>query len=113
MLETTPSGHEDYPNIKNALREMESLGDYINENKRHHEQINQILDIQAKLQKFPEETLVKPGRVFIRDGVLLRGKERYNVFLFTDALIYSKPKVRRIEAEMLTPVRASASRSKE
>merc|ERR1719230_119683 len=65
LLETTPSDHEDYPNIKNALREMESLGDYINENKRHHEQINQILDIQAKLQKFPEETLVKPGRVFI------------------------------------------------
>jgi len=92
MLKHTVEGHPDYANLQKAIINMKELADYINANKNDADEINKILAIQDRL--LTSQSLVVPRRRLVREGVLFLQKDKFQVFLFTDGLLYCKPKAK-------------------
>ncbi|XP_052249054.1 uncharacterized protein LOC127856886 isoform X3 [Dreissena polymorpha] len=87
---------EDSPEIKDvttALNIVSDVANHINENMRHEDYVQKMLEIQRSLIGTFE--VIKPGRLFLKEGELMKlsRKEmqpRY-FFLFNDVLLYTTP----------------------
>ncbi|XP_063960592.1 rho guanine nucleotide exchange factor 39-like isoform X2 [Lytechinus pictus] len=95
LLDHTPSSHEDYTKIKDALQNISEVTQGINEYIREHENFQKMLDIQNSIGgKAPK--LIIPGRKFIKEGPLMKvtkngsGSHERMFFLFSDVLLYAK-----------------------
>eukprot|EP01114_Cavostelium_apophysatum_P010192 TRINITY_DN2367_c0_g1_i2.p1 TRINITY_DN2367_c0_g1~~TRINITY_DN2367_c0_g1_i2.p1 ORF type:complete len:778 (+),score=302.94 TRINITY_DN2367_c0_g1_i2:1160-3493(+) len=92
LLKHTHDLHADHDKLLAALAKMEKIASYVNEAKRHDENIAKVLEIQTTVAGC--ENIVGPTRVFIREGPLQKvsqGKSHlYHWFLFNDLLIYCK-----------------------
>eukprot|EP00026_Physarum_polycephalum_P001095 Phypoly_transcript_01096.p1 GENE.Phypoly_transcript_01096~~Phypoly_transcript_01096.p1 ORF type:complete len:1113 (-),score=285.59 Phypoly_transcript_01096:143-3481(-) len=91
LLKYTNPTHQDFNNLSNALSFIKDLADFINSNKSDADNINKILGIQEHLTNTPDEfTLVVPRRKYIDEGTLLYKKQKAHIFLFSDALLFTK-----------------------
>eukprot|EP00057_Strongylocentrotus_purpuratus_P009310 XP_011663784.1 PREDICTED: LOW QUALITY PROTEIN: rho guanine nucleotide exchange factor 39 [Strongylocentrotus purpuratus] len=106
LLDHTPSSHEDYSKIKDALQNISEVTHGINEYIREHENFQKMLIVQNSLGgRAPK--LIVPGRKFIKEGPLMKvtkngsGSHERMFFLFSDILIYAKHNM-SLERPLLT-----------
>ena len=97
LLWKTQDDHADFTKLQEAVDQISNVALHINENIRQHENFQKMLSIQNSFCREGAPKLLAPGRVFIKEGTLLKvgkrgwrsAKER-TFFLFSDILIYSK-----------------------
>ncbi|GFN87770.1 hypothetical protein PoB_001427600 [Plakobranchus ocellatus] len=97
LLYNTPKEHYDYEKIKEATAVIEEIATHINEHIRQNENFQKMLSIQRSFDSSAPK-LLAPGRTFIKEGPLKKvsrkGGKAYErmFFLFSDILLYGKPK---------------------
>jgi len=94
LLNKTPRDHPDFEKLQEATVEINKVAHHINENIRQRENFQKMLSIQKALTGEGAPKILAPGRLFIREGPLLkvcsRGSQERMFFLFSDILIYTK-----------------------
>ncbi|KAL3841556.1 hypothetical protein ACJMK2_019680, partial [Sinanodonta woodiana] len=97
LLQNTSPEHHDYQQLKEATRQISEIATHINEHVRQHENFQKMLSIQNSFDSSAPRIL-EPGREFVKEGMLKKisrrggkGQERM-FFLFSDMLMYGKPK---------------------
>ncbi|KAJ2853999.1 hypothetical protein J3B02_002885, partial [Coemansia erecta] len=87
----TPPGHVDHQSIGDALRTIEDVAAFVNENIEEHEMTLSIIEIQRTLGL--KEPLLVPGRRLIKTGTLTKicrkSHQQRHFYLFSDILLYS------------------------
>ncbi|XP_059166523.1 rho guanine nucleotide exchange factor 39-like [Physella acuta] len=97
LLKNTPDEHHDYQKISEAAERMADIAMHINEHIRQNENFMKMLAIQRSFDSSAPK-LLAPGRIFIKEGPLKKvsrkGGKSYErmFFLFSDILLYGKPK---------------------
>ncbi|GFS01735.1 rho guanine nucleotide exchange factor [Elysia marginata] len=97
LLHSTPQEHYDYTKLKEATTMIEEIATHINEHIRQNENFQKMLSIQRSFDSSAPK-LLSPGRTFIKEGPLKKvsrkGGKSYErmFFLFSDILLYGKPK---------------------
>ena len=80
----TPDSHADAGPLDAALGQVETAATHINEGIRRRENMEKILEIQ----EVEGVSVVAPGRVFLKEGVLnklcRRGFKPFKFYLFND-----------------------------
>lgn len=104
LLKHTRRTHPDYSKLSKAADQIESVASHINEFIRQHENFNKMLVIQNSLTGPTVPGILAPARRFFHEGRLMKicyrkAKERM-VFLFSDILIYAKPKLIRSKDQL-------------
>jgi hypothetical protein len=91
LLRNTPKDHADYDDLATALAKVQEVADYVNEKKREAENVNQVLDVQARLTGM-NKSLAEPHRRFVRQGSVMNmdAKGETMLFLFNDILVTAK-----------------------
>jgi len=92
LLKNTPEDHEDYNGLSQALKEMRSVAEFLNEEKRNAENAIQV-DLISK-QLIPTISLVAPHRRFLfEDDAYFNDKEstapQFDAEQRTSAKLYS------------------------
>lgn len=94
LLNKTPRDHPDFEKLQDATVEINKVAHHINENIRQRENFQKMLSIQNALTGEGAPKILAPGRLFIREGPLLkvcsRGSQEKMFFLFSDILLYAK-----------------------
>ena len=72
ILKHTGTSHPEYPQLLQALDSIKAVATYVNEGKRHVENISKLVDVQDRLTGSGVPQLVEPFRKFIREGVMHR-----------------------------------------
>ncbi|RUS81917.1 hypothetical protein EGW08_010303 [Elysia chlorotica] len=97
LLNNTPEDHYDYTKLKEATAVIGAIATHINEHIRQNENFQKMLSIQRSFDNSAPKLLC-PGRTFIKEGPLKKvsrkGGKAYErmFFLFSDILLYGKPK---------------------
>ena len=73
----TPPEHPENESLCVALSKIESIAEFVNESKRHVENMSKLLDIQNRLKRTESFTIFKPDRRLIKEGMIRRLKEDY------------------------------------
>ncbi|PIA17812.1 Dbl homology domain-containing protein, partial [Coemansia reversa NRRL 1564] len=91
LLKHTPRTHVDHQCIGDALRTIEEVATFVNENIGENEMTLNIIEIQRRLGL--KESLLVPGRRLVKTGTLTKicrkSHQQRNFYLFNDILIYS------------------------
>lgn len=91
LLKHTPESHVDYKNLERAFQVIAQVANFVNQTIKDQEGIEKIFAIQNSLSGL-QESLMVPGRKFIREGTLMKvcrkGNKPRIFFLFSDILIY-------------------------
>ncbi|KAJ1816990.1 hypothetical protein LPJ75_001848 [Coemansia sp. RSA 2598] len=91
LLKHTPHGHVDRQSIGDALRTIEDVAAFVNENIQEHEMTLSIIEIQRTLGL--KEPLLVPGRRLVKTGTLTKicrkSHQQRHFYLFSDMLLYS------------------------
>lgn len=94
LLNKTPKDHPDFEKLQEATTEINKVAHHINENIRQRENFQKMLSIQNSLTGEGAPKILAPGRLFIKEGPLLkvcnRGSQERMFFLFSDILLYAK-----------------------
>lgn len=94
LLNKTPKDHPDFEKLQEATVEINKVAHHINENIRQRENFQKMLSIQNSLTGEGAPKILAPGRLFIKEGPLLkvcsRGSQERMFFLFSDVLLYAK-----------------------
>lgn len=94
LLNKTPKDHSDFEKLQEATVEINKVAHHINENIRQRENFQKMLSIQNSLTGEGAPKILAPGRLFIKEGPLLkvcsRGSQERMFFLFSDILLYAK-----------------------
>lgn len=94
LLNKTPREHPDFEKLQEATVEINKVAHHINENIRQRENFQKMLSIQNALTGEGAPKILAPGRLFIKEGPLLkvcsRGSQERMFFFFSDVLIYAK-----------------------
>ncbi|BFZ15885.1 hypothetical protein BsWGS_18924 [Bradybaena similaris] len=97
LLNHTPVEHHDYHKLKEATEKIGEIASHINEHVRQNENFIKMLAIQRMFDSSAPK-LLTPGRLFLKEGLLKKvsrkgGKSHDRMFfLFSDILLYGKPK---------------------
>ena len=99
ILKYTPHSHPEYPSLLQALDSIKAVATYVNEGKRHAENVSKLVDVQDRVSGSGVPQLVEPFRRFIREGIMNRIsvgllsstlREKKSVFfLFSDLLLWA------------------------
>lgn len=97
LLENTSQDHHDYAMLKEAAKQVGEIALHINEHVRQYENFQKMLAIYNSFDNTAPKILV-PGREFLREGKLHKVSRRGRYlermfFLFSDMLMYGKPKL--------------------
>ncbi|KAJ2747840.1 hypothetical protein GGI20_000135 [Coemansia sp. BCRC 34301] len=91
LLKHTSPAHVDHQSIGAALRTIEEVATFVNENIQEHEMTLSIIEIQRMLGL--KETLLVPGRRLVKVGTLTKicrkNHQNRQFYLFSDILLYS------------------------
>ncbi|KAJ2387672.1 hypothetical protein GGI23_006221, partial [Coemansia sp. RSA 2559] len=91
LLRHTAVDHVDRQSIADALRLIEDVAAFVNENIQEHEMALSIVEIQRTLGM--KESLLVPGRRLIKVGSLTKicrkSHQQRSFYLFSDVLLYS------------------------
>jgi hypothetical protein len=111
-LNYTPPSHAEYADVRGALTAMRDIANSLSEAKREYESISRVSDVQDQL--VGTEQIIAPGRLYVAEGGVSRidagaaalGAARaYYIFLFSDALLCTKPARRgRYKWKVLIPL---------
>lgn len=111
-LNYTPPSHPEYAEVRGALSAMRDIAGSLSEAKREYEAMSRVAEVQDQL--VGGEQIIAPGRLYVAEGALSRidagaaaiGSARaYYVFLFSDALLCTKPARRgRYKFKVLIPL---------
>ncbi|XP_065191006.1 pleckstrin homology domain-containing family G member 3-like isoform X2 [Sycon ciliatum] len=98
LLRHTDETHPDFPMLKTSYDQICEVASHINEYIRQHENFEKMLSIQQSLSGAGDYRILMPGRRFVKEGRLMKvcrkkSKERV-IFLFSDQLVYAKPRAR-------------------
>ncbi|KAK6973131.1 rho guanine nucleotide exchange factor 39 [Biomphalaria glabrata] len=97
LLSSTSDDHHDYKDLSDAANKIAEIAAHINECLRQNENFLKTLTIQKSFDSSAPKLLM-PGRFFIKEGPLKKvsrkGGKSYErmFFLFSDILLYGKPK---------------------
>lgn len=88
-----PEDSQEMKEMQTALNIVSEVANHANENMRHEDYVQKMLEIQRSL--IGQFEVIRPGRVFLKEGELMKlsRKEmqpRY-FFLFNDVLLYTTP----------------------
>jgi hypothetical protein len=96
LLKHTPSTHQPaHSQLEAALEKIKATATHINDQIKKKEDMLRVWQIQQFFFPLSCRVIMKPTRLFIRQGVLVKiGKssgtrKRYTVFLFSDMLVYA------------------------
>jgi len=97
LLQHTEASMQDFIPLRSAVEDIKLTTNQINEHKRKADSTARILVVQEKIQSRSKVTLLQPGRVLVREGLLgavsSTGQERkIYVFVFSDFIFISKEK---------------------
>ncbi|KAJ2661428.1 hypothetical protein IWW48_002411 [Coemansia sp. RSA 1200] len=91
LLKHTPPAHVDWQSIADALRLIQDVAAFVDENIQEHEMALSIIEIQRALGL--KESLLVPGRRLVKAGVLTKicrkSHQQRSFYLFSDVLLYS------------------------
>ncbi|KAJ2711471.1 hypothetical protein H4S00_006045, partial [Coemansia sp. D1744] len=91
LLRHTPDTHIDHQSIGDALRTIEEVAVFVNENIEEHEMTLSMIEIQRALGL--KESLLEPGRRLLRAGTLTKicrkNHQQRSFYLFNDMLLYA------------------------
>eukprot|EP01133_Synstelium_polycarpum_P000060 gene60-81_t len=90
LLKYTNNDHEDFNQLVDALGTIKDFAETINFKKSEEDNAMKIASIQHTIRAMPPNTLERRKR-FICEGALSTKKDKFYVFLFSDALILTKP----------------------
>ncbi|KAN0029595.1 hypothetical protein ACTA71_007726 [Dictyostelium dimigraforme] len=90
LLKYTANDHEDFNQLCEALSTIKDLTESINTKKSEEDNNTKILQVQEQIKDMPPNTMTLRKR-FVTEGSLTLKKDKYYVFLFTDAMILTKP----------------------
>lgn len=83
-------GSEDYEDTEKALQIVRNVADHANKSMKQGDHLCKLLQIQSKLGNYE---LIKPGRIFIKEGELYklsrRGLQERYFILLSDCLLYT------------------------
>jgi hypothetical protein len=93
VLKRTDAGHPDKLNLERALVQVEQVATAVNEAIREQENFQKVVDIQKSFEG-NVKTIVADGRLYVRDGVLMKVCKKVpkprHFFLFSDSLVYAE-----------------------
>jgi hypothetical protein len=93
VLKRTEAGHPDKVNLERALVQVEQVATAVNEAIREQENFQKVVDIQKSFEG-NVKTIVADGRLYVRDGVLMKVCKKVpkprHFFLFSDSLVYAE-----------------------
>eukprot|EP01105_Mastigella_eilhardi_P018961 TRINITY_DN4436_c0_g1_i2.p1 TRINITY_DN4436_c0_g1~~TRINITY_DN4436_c0_g1_i2.p1 ORF type:complete len:1333 (+),score=393.10 TRINITY_DN4436_c0_g1_i2:58-4056(+) len=69
LLKNTPTSHPDCDTLKKALQSVRTVGDDINESKRHSEKLLKLHEVQSCVVGHNLPQLIEAHRTFVRDGM--------------------------------------------
>ncbi|KYR00663.1 pleckstrin (PH) domain-containing protein [Tieghemostelium lacteum] len=90
LLKYTANDHEDFDQLCEALSVVKDLTENINFKKSEEDNQNKIQQIQDQIKGLPPSCM-SMRRKFIDEGLLMIKKDKYYIFLFSDAMIVTKP----------------------
>ncbi|KAF2078095.1 hypothetical protein CYY_000566 [Polysphondylium violaceum] len=90
LLKYTNTGHEDFNQLCEALGTIKDLTESINFKKKEEDNNMKLQQISDQIKNLPPHTMAS-RRSFIEEGPILMKKEKYYIFLFSDAIILTKP----------------------
>ncbi|EKE41037.1 hypothetical protein ENUP19_0306G0009 [Entamoeba nuttalli] len=92
LLKHTPTDHPDYNNIVSALAFLKECTQYANDSVRERERRDKLITIAKTCEGATAESIVKPGRSFVKSGEVLEIGKKINkprfIYLFNDMLMY-------------------------
>jgi len=92
LLKHTNKDHEDHVDLSKAFSVINDVAIFVNETLRQQMFAAKMVSIQKSITGL-QESLVVPGRRYVRDGVLLKSCRKSNkpraFFLFSDSLFYA------------------------
>jgi hypothetical protein len=92
LLRYTDNVHPDHNNIKNAHQLIIEINLEVDEKKRLDENRRRVAEIDRQIVGGKKtENLTATQRLFVREGDLQSGNERFHVFLFSDILVVCRP----------------------
>jgi hypothetical protein len=95
----TPPNDADYNELTTAIKKVKAVADRVNESVRNRENIEKVIEIQNKLVRLGNQTLVEPQRKFVKEGMLAKlsmtddSLQTRAVYLFSDLLLTAVPLV--------------------
>jgi len=106
IMKKTPDDHSDLGNLKKAAEKIETIVDFVNEEKRKFEKKQRSIEINAMMKPPLSECVGNEDREFLLEGKLLRVETTKNkdgtqtvqstaerfVALFSDILVWAKDK---------------------
>eukprot|EP01114_Cavostelium_apophysatum_P013759 TRINITY_DN3404_c0_g1_i4.p1 TRINITY_DN3404_c0_g1~~TRINITY_DN3404_c0_g1_i4.p1 ORF type:complete len:568 (+),score=159.99 TRINITY_DN3404_c0_g1_i4:3-1706(+) len=97
LLKYTPESHVEYETVVAALDKVNQVVDYVNERKRMVENQQKLVEIKGLVDNLDNFELLKSTRMFILEMPVKKFVKKnaatdYQLFLFSDMLIYSKAK---------------------
>ncbi|EDR26863.1 FYVE, RhoGEF and PH domain-containing protein, putative [Entamoeba dispar SAW760] len=92
LLKHTPTDHPDYNNIVSALIFLKECTQYANDSVKERERRDKLITIAKTCEGATAESIVKPGRSFVKSGEVLEIGKKINkprfIYLFNDMLMY-------------------------
>lgn len=94
LLKNTVPTHPDFTNIKDAQQLICDINLQVDEKKRVNDEKKRVVEIDKSVAgQTAGESLVAAHRNFLTEGDLVSGADRFHVFLFTDLIVFTKPRV--------------------
>ncbi|EFA83668.1 pleckstrin domain-containing protein [Heterostelium album PN500] len=89
LLKYTDNSHEDFDQLCEALGTIKDFAETINYKKSEEDNYTRIQQIQETIKNLPPHMLERRKR-FVHEGPLATKKDKYYLFLFSDALLLTK-----------------------
>jgi len=99
IFKNTDAHDKDFPEIKEAIKQIKGLTQSINEKKRESDSVSRIQEMKNKVRGKSTNYITQPGRVLRREGLLIavgkgnKGEQKERsvyLFLFNDMILSSK-----------------------
>lgn len=84
LRKSTPENHSDISHLDKAIPLVQQVANYINSNMSQVENQEKLLSLSLA----GAESLLKPHRVLLHEGIVLDGKKKVHVWLFNDIFVH-------------------------
>eukprot|EP01105_Mastigella_eilhardi_P002309 TRINITY_DN1282_c1_g1_i14.p1 TRINITY_DN1282_c1_g1~~TRINITY_DN1282_c1_g1_i14.p1 ORF type:complete len:480 (-),score=135.88 TRINITY_DN1282_c1_g1_i14:2355-3794(-) len=92
LLKNTPASHPDEEPLRQALKEMQELADYVNSRKQEADNAADLAKLQAKFSGYTGAPLeLNPRCKFVQNGDAKVDKKDRHLWLFTTHIIVTRP----------------------
>jgi hypothetical protein len=104
ILKNTPKAHPDYDTIEKTLEKLQQVANDVNEFSKKKDNDDKLFELSLKLLEFPDGSINASGRLAVLERVDMDAttpstgdkREPHNVFIFSDMLLFAKPKKKKL-----------------